>query len=518
MTNDHFASSRLARMTRDTGSRRLPKVLIVDDDPLIVHMARSLFDAQHYTLLTARNGEQGLSIVERERPHVLVLDNVLPDLDGLAVLARVRSIDPHLPVIFITAQGTSQTAIDAMKQGAFDYLSKPLDLTQLESRVDLALEARRLMHVPVVISNHESLQHESTDILVGRSPLMGEVFKAIGRAATRDMPVLLEGETGVGKALVARAIYQNSDRANGPFRSVKCTDFDPAALEIELFGASSTDGIQHIGRIEQCAGGALLLEEVGQLPPMVQSKFFRLLSTGQFDRVGGGETLQADVRVLCTTSHDLRTAVEQGRFRADLYYLLRSLTLHLPPLRNRREDIPLLVDHFVKRFMRLSSTFNSSNVRVSPEAMELFVSHRWPGNLDELQSVLQQALVENSGTVLASQSLVRALQQPTRSPADDEDARYESNNPWESFVAAQMQSGTTTLYADALAHMEGQVLEIVLESTGGNQARAAKILGITRGNLRKKLRALGLYARYAQATDAADEDELAEPSIEELSR
>ena len=180
-------------MTRETGSRRLPKVLIVDDDPLIVHMARSLFDSQHYSLLSARNGEQGVDLIQRERPHVLVLDNVLPDIDGLTVLAHARTIDPHLPVIFITAQGTSQTAIDAMKQGAFDYLSKPLDLTQLESRVELALEARRLMHVPVVIAEGDAAQPETSDTLVGRSPLMSEVFKAIGRAATRDLPVLLEG-------------------------------------------------------------------------------------------------------------------------------------------------------------------------------------------------------------------------------------------------------------------------------------------------------------------------------------
>lgn len=484
-----------------TRSQRLPRILIVDDDPLVIRLAQSLFDEERFTLLSARSGEQALAQLA-QRPSVLILDNVLPDLDGLSVLAEARLRDPHLPVIFITARGTSQTAIEAMKRGAFDYLHKPLDLAVLEHQVQLALEARRLMHEPVVIAA-ENASEQNLEALVGHGALMSEVFKAIGRAASRDVPVLLQGETGTGKSLVARAIYQNSARSDKAFRVVKCNDFEPLQLDQELFGLDAVGSGEQVGRLEQCAGGTLLLEEISELSPLVQSKLFRLLTTGSFERGSFGRQISTNVRLLCTTSQDLEPLVAQRHFRADLYYALRSLAITLPPLRQRREDLPALVDHFVQRFMRFSTQHNQQQVRVSPEAIELLVNHDWPGNLDELQCVLQQALIENTGTVLANSSLLKSLRREGGTGTTANSGTLAADY-WQQFVESRIARESTQVYSEAIAEMERHVVGRVLESTSGNQARAARILGITRGNLRKKLRALGLLPTAAEDTAADD--------------
>lgn len=496
-----------------TTAKRPPRILIVDDDPLVIRLTQGVFGDSRFSLLTARNGEQALQQLA-QRPSVLILDNVLPDVDGLTVLAEARKLDPHLPVIFITARGTSQTAIEAMKRGAFDYLHKPLDLSVLEHQVQLALEARRLMHEPVVIAaESDATADQAIESLVGRGPLMSEVFKAIGRAAARDVPVLLQGEAGTGKALVARAIFQNSSRSTAPFRVVKCSDFEPAQLDQELFGLDVVGSGEQIGKLQQCDGGTLLLEEIAQLSPLVQSKLFRFLTTGSFERGTFGRLSSANVRLLCTTSQDLEPLLAARQFRADLYYALRSLSITLPPLRQRKEDLPALVDHFVQRFMHLSRQHNQQQVRVSPEAIELLVDHAWPGNLDELQSVLQQALIENTGTVLASGSLLRSLRRESAG-TDASAAQQITGSYWQQFVAAGLARGSTQLYSEAIAEMERHMIGLVLESTAGNQARAARILGITRGNLRKKLRMLGLLPTAGLSEDSLGDDSSSD--LEEL--
>jgi two-component system nitrogen regulation response regulator GlnG len=318
---------------------------------------------------------------------------------------------------------------------------------------------------------------------------MAEVFKGIGRAAARDMSVLLVGEKGTGKALVARAIYQNSARSEAPFRIVRCSDYEPSQLEVELFGFESCENTTSVvGRIEQCAGGTLLLDEIGDTSPHLQSRLIHLLTTGQFESVGGEATKTANVRILASTSQVLEDLVASGRFRSDLYYHLRSLSLHLPPLRERTGDIPLLVDHHVKRLSRLSQTLNRSPVRVSDEALQLLTSYAWPGNLDQLQSVLQQVLIENTGTVLPSSSLQDLLGPSERSefPATDR------LTDWRSFLTERLKANSTSLYAESLSEMERHLLSLIMEITDNNQAKSARLLGITRGNLRKKLRAIGL--------------------------
>jgi two-component system nitrogen regulation response regulator GlnG len=384
-----------------------------------------------------------------------------------------------------------------MKLGAFDFLAKPLDLTVLESQIRLASQARRLMRMPVVIAAEAENAERASDTLIGRSPGMAEVYKAIGRAAGRDISVLLTGERGTGKALVARAIYQNSSRAAAPFRTLKCSDYTPQQLEVELFGSEEGPAVAR-GRIEQSAGGTLLLEEIGETSANLQSRLLRLLALGQYERMGGTETLTADVRLFAATSQNLEALVSAGRFRSDLYYRFRSLAIHLPPLRERVGDIPLLVDHYIKRFSRLSRNYNAAAVRIASEAMQLLSLHDWPGNLDELQSVLQQALIEHMGAVLPSRSLQQSLESSSR-PRASASARA---TDWQAFLRERIKAGTSALYAESVAEMERQLMPLVLEEASNNQAKSARLLGITRGNLRKKLRILGL----APASAPADED------------
>jgi two-component system nitrogen regulation response regulator GlnG len=495
-------------MSEATTSRRVPRIVAIDDDPLIRRLLESFFTEKGYALVTAADGSTGLERVQRERPDVVILDNVLPDLGGLEVLKQIRAFDRHLPVLFVTAQGTSRTAIEAMKLCAFDYLPKPLDLARLEQQLERALESRRLMRTPVQLESDAPAEPDA-DFLIGRSPAMQEVYKAIGRVALLDAPILVEGEPGTGKESVARAVVQNGPRAGGSFRTVNCADYDAAGLDVELFGSERLEAgaqvVTHVGRVEQCQGGVLLLGAIEQLTPAAQSRILRLIRDGEFERVGGRDTLKADVQLIGVTTASLDSCVAAGKFRAELYYLLRSFRITLPPLRARAEDIPLLVDHFVKRFSRLGGTLSSEPVRVSAESLALLASYAWPGNLDELQSVLRRALVETKGTVVASDFLLAAIGGPRAESA----VAQAGTTDWRRFAQGRMTDGSHTVYADAVAEMERNLLMQVLEAMHGNQARSARILGITRGNLRKKIRTHGIsLAAFGSATvEAVGDDE-----------
>jgi len=482
-------------------SRRPPRVLVIDDDPLVRRTLAHFLDEKSYAHFSADDGISGLELVVRERPDVVVLDNVLPGLGGIEVLKNIREIDRHLPVLFVTSQGTSRTAIEAMKLCAFDYLPKPLDLARLEQQLDRALEARRLMRTPVQVDDGSG-GGSDVDLLIGRSPAMQEVYKAIGRVALLDAPILIEGEPGTGKESVARAIYQSGTRASRPMRIVNCSDFSGTELEEELFGTEEAAGepsraadvpattTTRVGRVEQCAGGMLILNEVGELTSSAQSRLLRLLRDREFERVGGRTVVAADVQLIVLTSQELERLVDQKRFRTDLYYLLRSFRIELPSLRHRADDVPLLVDHFVKQFSRLRGALSNEPVRVSAESLALLKRYAWPGNLDELQSVLRRALVETKGTIVASDFLSAALGDTVQAAAEG----ASSTTNWRAFAEEKVANGARNIYADALAEMERNLLAEVLEMMNGNQARSARHLGITRGNLRKKLRSLGLAA------------------------
>jgi two-component system nitrogen regulation response regulator GlnG len=467
----------------------LPTLLIVDDEPSILRAFRRAFGDAELSVLTAATASEGLQRAAAERPDVILLDILLPDGDGLDTLRRLREQDARRPVILITGRSTADTAIEAMKRGAFEYLLKPPELAHVRQVVERALAVSRLARIPAVFAADADPAHDGADAIVGRSPAMQEVYKAIGRVAPQDGAVLISGETGTGKELVARAVYGHSRRASGPFLAVNGAAIPEGLLESELFGhekgAFTGAERRRIGLVEQCAGGTLFLDEVGDLTPLTQSKLLRFLQDGTFQRLGGDETLQADVRVLAATNHDLAADVSAGRFRKDLYYRLGVFPIHLPPLRERGADLGLLIGHYLRRYNR---ELGRQVEKIDRGAEALLRRHRWPGNVRELQSVLKQALVRAAGSVLLAEFLPDSLHEPARGAADPavEGAALES------FIDAQLLSGTSDLYPACLRRMERTLLTRVLRHTGGNQARAAKLLGITRGSLRTKMRDLGL--------------------------
>jgi two-component system, NtrC family, response regulator AtoC len=465
----------------------IPSLLIIDDEPSILHAFRRGFRDAGLNVHTAASAEEGLRVVEESRPDVVILDVHLPDASGLETFERIRACDARIPVILVTGHGTTDLAIQAMKRGAFDYLLKPLDLPQMRELVMRACASSRLMHVPAVVADQETAS-ERADVLVGRCSGMQEVYKAIGRVAATDATVLILGDSGTGKELVARAIYQHSKRSERPFLAINCAAIPESLLESELFGhekgAFTGAERKRIGKFEQCTGGTLFLDEIGEMTPMTQAKLLRLLQDQSFERVGGNETVRTDVRLIAATNADLEKFVANGRFRGDLYFRFNVFTIRLPPLRERGEDLRLLVDYYLTRFARELERPISA---LAPEAFELLKRYRWPGNVRELQSVLKQSILQTTGNVLLADGLPAAIQSVAA-----EQLAPAAVFDWEGFVHSRIQAGSEDLYAESLAVMEREVLVRVLRHTDGNQLQAARILGITRGSLRTKIRALNI--------------------------
>jgi two-component system nitrogen regulation response regulator GlnG len=462
----------------------IPTLLVIDDEPSILHAFRRVFREPDYRLLTGASAAEGLEQAAAHRPDVVILDVHLPDADGLATFERVRALDARTPVILITGHGTTDLAIEAIKRGAYEYLLKPLELKQLRDLVGRATASSRLMHVPAVVADAEETP-DRADLLVGRCPAMQEVYKAIGRVAPQDVTVLVSGESGTGKELVARALYQHGTRADKPFLAVNCAAIPEALLESELFGhergAFTGADRKRIGKFEQCNGGTVFLDEVGDMAPLTQTKILRLLQEQRFERVGGNEIVQTNVRVIAATNADLERLVAAGRFRADLYFRLNVFTIHLPPLRDRGDDVDLLVGYFVRRFGR---ELNKPALAVPPETLEALRRYRWPGNVRELQSAVKQALLQMRGSALLPEFLPAAVREPEAGP--DPGEAFD----WGRYVRGHIAAGSQDLYGEALTLMEREVITRVLQHTAGNQVQAARILGITRGSLRTKVRAL----------------------------
>jgi two-component system, NtrC family, response regulator AtoC len=465
-----------------------PALLIIDDEPSILHAFRRGFRDSGLNVHTAPTAEEGLRVVDESRPDVVILDVHLPDASGLETFERIRARDARIPVILVTGHGTADLAIQAMKRGAFDYLLKPLDLPQMRELVARACASSRLMHVPAVVADQETAP-ERADALVGRCPGMQEVYKAIGRVAATDATVLILGETGTGKELVARAIYQHSRRSERPFLAINCAAIPENLLESELFGhekgAFTGAERKRIGKFEQCSGGTLFLDEIGDMTSMTQGKLLRLLQEQAFERVGGNETVRTDVRLIAATNADLEKLVANSSFRSDLYFRFNVFTIRLPPLRERGEDLRLLVDYYVARFAR---ELERPIPVLAPEAFELLQRYRWPGNVRELQSVLKQSILQTPGNVLLAESLPAVVQQSAETGQPARPGAFD----WDGYVHSRIHGGSEELYAEALGLMEREVLVRVLRHTNGNQLQAARILGITRGSLRTKIKALNI--------------------------
>ncbi len=466
-------------------------LLAIDDDRATLHLISQAFQDSGLTVLAAHTATEGLEIVAEQHPDVVLLDVMLPDVSGLEAYQNIKRLDPRLPVIFITAGGSSDTAIEAVKIGAFDYLLKPLDLDQVRTLVDKALEMRRLMHVPVTLPGLAEEQ-EQDDRMVGRSPRILDVYKAIGRVASQDVTVLIRGESGTGKELVARAIYQYSQRSKAPFLAVNCAAIPDALLESELFGheKGSFTGAdrQRIGKFEQCSGGTIFLDEVGDMSPLVQGKLLRLLQEQRFERVGGNQTIQTDVRIIAATHRDLEEMASEGTFRSDLYYRLNGFTIAIPPLRERGDDIVLMLERFFNLYSR---QLNKNTTGIAPDAVKLLVDYPWPGNVREMQSAVRRALLQSNGPVLTADALPDEIRLGIKPGGAQQPSG--GTGMLERVVAERLQADTNDLYSEALAAMEGYVLTRVLQLTGGNQSQAARILGITRGSLRNKIQTHSIH-------------------------
>ncbi len=487
----------------------MPLLLVVDDEPSILTAFRRAFGRQA-EVLTADSASDGLALAQERRPDVIILDVHLPDMTGLEALRRLRAVDARTPVVFITGKSTTDTAIEATKLGAYEYLLKPLELAELRRVVERALAISRLVHVPAVVADDEPADHRA-DAIVGRCPAMQRVYKDVGRVAAQDITVLITGESGTGKELVARAIYQHSRRAAGPFLAINCAAIPETLLESELFGhekgAFTGADRRRIGKFEQCSGGTLFLDEVADLSPLTQSKMLRLLQEQRFERLGGNETIQTDVRLLAATNQDMAQMVAQGKFRQDLYYRLSGFTIHLPPLRERADDLALLVQHYLRR---LNRELGKNVEGITPEALEALRRYAWPGNIRELQSALRQAILETTGTVLLPEFLPPIIRKggmevPVTSDGPLPGTGADADVPLKHFIDDRLQAGSEDLYDEALRRMERILLTRVLQHTGGNQLQAARILGITRGSLRTKIRDLGItIARTVGGGDEVD--------------
>jgi two-component system nitrogen regulation response regulator GlnG len=477
----------------------MPTLLVIDDEPSVLYSFRRAFDGEGMEVRTARTAAEGLAGVAEHEPDVVVLDLQLPDRSGLEVFHDIHARDPKRPVIFITAHGTTDTAIEAMKGGAFDYLVKPVDLERITQVLHRAFEAARLMRVPAVLP-----AEEGADRIVGHSPEMQEMCKAIGRLAPQDVNVLILGESGTGKELVARALYHHSRRADKPFLAINCAAIPEALLESELFGheqgAFTGASRRRIGKFEQVSGGTLLLDEIGDMVPALQAKMLRVLQEQRFERLGGSESVQTRVRILAATNHDLAALVAQGHFRPDLYYRLNVVSLRVPPLRERLDDVAELAHYFLFRFNRgLGLDLRG----FSPEALELLQRYPWPGNVRELQGAVQQAMLRASGHLLLPEFLPEVLRgKAAEAPLAPAPAPFDL----EGLIEGLLRRGEGGLHSKVMEAVERVLLSRVLRQTHGHQVQASELLGINRTTLRHKLRALGLAVDKVLTDEAPAEE------------
>jgi two-component system nitrogen regulation response regulator GlnG len=468
------------------------KVLVVDDDRAVRHLVQKTLESASVEVVTAASAEEGLELLSRSEKSidVCLLDILLPDLSGLEAFEKFQRMDTKLPIVFITSMGSSDVAIDAMKRGAYDYIFKPIDASRLRDLIERAADIRRKMLRPVGVVPEGSHDPES-DAIIGVSLPMQAVYKAIGRVATQDVTVLIQGESGTGKELVARAVYQHSERRDKPFIAVNCAAIPSNLLESELFGhergAFTGADRRRIGKFEQCNGGTIFLDEIGDMPSELQSKMLRLLQQQEFTRVGGNESIKTDVRIIAATNQNLEQMVQDGGFREDLYYRLKGFLICLPPLRERGDDIQLLAHRI---FARFNDKFNSKLESMAPEVIDVFKVYQWPGNVRELENVLRQAILQTTGAVLLPEFLPPLSTNERCSPTAAGSEGQE--NGILAFVRERLRADTTDLYAEAIEHIERRLLPEVLRHVDGNQTQAASILGITRGSLRNKLRGLNI--------------------------
>ncbi|MBE0540251.1 MAG: sigma-54-dependent Fis family transcriptional regulator [Verrucomicrobia bacterium] len=466
-----------------------PRILLVEDDTNIATGLQKVMRANDYDITALSRGDIGLERALAEQFDVVVTDLKLPGLDGLDLVRQLHRAKPKLPIILITAHGTTEIAIEATKWGAFDYVPKPFEVDELLDLTAKALESSRLMSEPVEMGEAAS----SRTAIVGKSRVMQVIYKEIGRIAATSVTVLIRGDTGTGKELIARAIYQHSDRAAAPFIAINCAAIPEALLESELFGhehGSFTGAdARRIGRFEQANGGTIFLDEIGDMNPNLQAKLLRVLQEKMIQRVGGRENVPVDVRIIAATHRDLEAAIRERLFREDLFYRLSVVTIKLPPLSQRSDDIPDMVRYFLRRY---GPEAGVASPAISPEAITFLQSQTWPGNVRELENTVRKALLLARDYTISLEH-VKEVVAKAREPVA---TSQQSQAAYITELIDQVERGETqNAFAKMLADLEPELYSQAIRRAHGNLTKAAQWLGVTRLKMREKLKEFGLHPK-----------------------
>jgi two-component system response regulator HydG len=448
-----------------------PRILVVDDEESHRIMLRAVLKDEGYEVAEAADGSEAVRAVEQEPFDLILLDVRMKTMDGIEALNEIRKISPLIPVLIMTAYASVKTAVEALKAGAFDYLTKPLDIEELKILIEKALELYHLREENLTLKERLGDRFDFSKI-IGKSGKMRELFDTLSLVAPTDATILILGESGTGKELVANAIHHNSFRKSQPFIKVSCSALPETLLESELFGhekGSFTGAIaRREGRFQLAHRGSIFLDEVGEMSPTTQMKLLRVLQEKEFDPLGSVQTLKVDVRVIAATNKDLDQEVKKGRFREDLFYRLNVIPIHLPPLRERKEDIPDLANHFLSQYREK----NKKEIKeFSPKALDLLIRYEWPGNIRELENCIERAVIVARGELIAPVDLPPSIQNLPAGKGDSE-----------------------ILFPAGISLQEAEKALILktLEDAGGNRSRAAEILGINRRTLQMKLKEYGM--------------------------
>ena len=467
--------------------------MIVDDDPQVLTGFTRMLTAEGHSVVSAGSGEEACSLLAGNDADLVVMDIRLPGISGLETLQNMHRTATKLPVIIMTAFGTTETAIEATKNGAFDYILKPFHIPDMLGLIEQALEAGKFMRAPVALDTRAT--DPTAEAIIGKSPQMQEVYKAIGRAAPTDTTVLIRGESGTGKELAARALYQHSLRAEKPFLVINCVAIPETLLEAELFGyekGSFTGAFRkRIGKVEQAHGGTLFLDEIGDMPLGIQSKILRLLQEQTIERIGTEQEVQADVRIIAATNRTLERRIEAGLFREDLYYRLNVVSIRMPPLREHSEDIPLLCSYFLEQF---SHALGIDNPGIQGDTLALLSGHTWPGNVRELANVLQKALIFSRGMPLSCSDVSDGIAHSANTQAVQNSER--EIRGWVHQFLRSHNNGS--LFSDLNDRFTAIVIQEILDLCRGNQSQAAKLLGLSRPTLQARIEKYGLTTMRAK--------------------
>jgi len=475
-------------------------ILVADDEDSVRWVLVKALEGAGHKVVQASGGREALDRLRDHAPDLAFVDLRMPDADGLSVLAAAREAGIATPIVIVTAQNTMDNAIEAMKRGAYDYISKPFNIDEVRAVASRALEMSRLSTDLKRAERELRGRFEVGVAIVGNSTAMQEIYKTIGRVANTDATVLIQGESGTGKELIAKVLHYHSTRWNGPFLAINCSAIPRELLESELFGhekgAFTGATEQRPGKFELAQGGTILLDEIADMPLELQAKLLRVLQEREVTRLGGRETLKVDCRILAATNQSLDRAVKQNRFREDLFFRLNVVPVQVPPLRERRGDIPELINFFLDKINR---EMNTQVHGLSPEARELLVRHNWPGNVRELENTLVRAAVLAAGPTLMPRDLALATQEPTPAMYGDMSLEEIVRLKLKEYFRQTGDVEPSDLYALIIERIERPLIELTLERTGGNQLQAAAILGINRNTLRKKIAALKITPRRAPA-------------------